>query len=560
MPKAKETMFFTVILVVLLVVSVHVPLSGGCGHRDTKPPKVHWVMRYPQTPEYEDNVLVLAYITDSGGDVANAILCYTINEKQTVKLNMKRNDSLFFAEIPALPYNSTVAYVVCAYDRAGNKACSIEHVYVVGDFRPPIITGIQQFPAEPNYNDKVVVVANATEPVNASAIKELRLSYWDGDSWLTLVMKTNGTLYKATIPELPYGTRVQYKVSAVDHAGNIASLDLYSYRVGDQYLPVAVFLVPKNGSVVSKMVEVMLYIHDDNFCKAELVLDGAVLALWNQTGTHKYTVNTATLSEGFHKLELEASDKAGNRAKNTLFINVDNTEPRVEILQPLDKSFVRGLVLVEIFADDANFERMELRIDGATHMWEAKTQRYIWNTTEHGDDEHRITLIAVDKAGNKAEKQITVLVDNTAPAIKNVEWTPKTPMANETVIVSALITEDGSGVGDILLWFKLLGGDWQKTPMTLKGNNWTATIPEFKEGGIVIFFVECYDKAGNLAKSTENYYVVKVVTAEGSMGIPLHWLALAVLALLAVLAFIAYYFLKKRKRAPTTATFLVSSL
>jgi len=545
------------LLIVLIVVSVHAPLAGGCGYRDRKPPKIHCVMRYPKTPEYEDSVLVLAYITDLGSGVANATLRCTING-QTFEMSMARNGSVFFAEIPAQPYNSTVVYVVCASDKAGNKACSSEHAYVVGDFHPPVITFIQQVPAKPNYNETVTVVANATEPQNASGIKELCLTYWDGFNWTVVVMKLNGTLYTATIPELPYGTTVQYKVSAVDNAGNTATLDVYSYTVEDQHMPVAVLLEPKNGSLVSKTLNVTLYIHDGNFCEAKLMLDGTALASWNQTGTHTHIIDTVTLSDGTHTLMLEALDKAGNRVENIISVIVDNTPPTIEILQPLDRSLVSGLVLVEVYAEDTNFEHIELKIDDDTHVWEAKTQVYVWNTKESSDGIHRIVLTAVDKAGNMAEKQITVFVDNTVPIINNVTWTPKTPTANETVIVSAQITDEGSGIENVLLWFKRLGGDWQKKPMTLEDGNWTATIPGFEESVTVIFFVECVDKAGNTARSTENYYLVEAATAGGFMGIPLHWLVLAVLAIFAVSASIAYY-LRKRKRAPPS-TFLVSSM
>lgn len=556
-----KTKCFTVFatLLVVLIVSFYAPLVSGCGRWDRKPPKIHWIMQHPEVPEYEDSVLVLAYITDSKSGVANATLCCTLNGEQKFEIGMNRNGSLFSAEISALPYNSTVAYKICAFDKAGNKACSKEYVYTVGDFHPPTITFVQQFPAKPNYNETVIVVANATEPANASGIKELRLSYSIGADWTTMVMTLNGTIYNTSIPKFPHGTTVQYRVSAIDYAGNIASMDLYSYSVGDQYLPVAIFLTPKNGSFVSKSVCVSFYVHDDNFREAELMLDGTLLDVWNQTGTHMYTIDTAMLNDGVHELKLRALDGAGNVAENTVSIMVDNTLPTAEILQPLNGSFVSGLVLVEVLSEDANFDCVELRINGVTCTWKTKTQIYVWNTTEYGDGEHKITLTAVDKAGNKAEKQVVVVVDNTAPTINSVAWTPETPTTNKTVTVTAQITETTSGIRSVSLCFKRLGEEWQKTSMALQDGNWAATIRGFEEGSIVIFYVECVDKAGNTARSTENYYVVKAATAEGFADIPLYWLALAVLAIFAVLASTAYY-LKGRKRAPTATTFLVSSL
>ncbi|MEM2337128.1 MAG: Ig-like domain-containing protein [Candidatus Bathyarchaeia archaeon] len=551
-PADKYLMLSITVLTALSLVFIQTSAAIGCGCWDIKPPKIHWVMQYPETPEYEDNVLVLAYITDSGSGVANATLYWTINGQQTTEIKMNGKDGLFYAEIPALPYNLTIAYVVYAYDKAGNKACSQRYTYVVNDFHPPAITFIQQIPFKPNYNETVTIIANATEPANASGVKEFRLSYWNGFNWTTVIMELDGALYTAAIPEFPYGTTVQYRVSVVDRAGNIAELDVYAYEVEDRYMPVAVLLTPKNGSFVSKVLNITFYAYDDNFYEANLTLDSILQASWNQTGTYTYALDTATLSSGLHALTLEALDKARNRVENTVYITVDNTAPTIEIRRPLDKSFVNGLVLVEISVYDDNFEHAELKIDGVSYIFETNHYIYAWNTLKVGDGEHKITLTAVDKAGNKAEKQIAVTVDNTAPIIDSVAWTPRTPSTNETVTVSAKIRENGSGLRDVSLWFRCIGEEWQKRPMTLKNGNWTAIIPEFKEDVTVTFYVECVDKAGNIARSAENYYVVKAVITEGFMGIPLHWLAVAVLAIFAVLASTAYYLMKKKRGAAST--------
>lgn len=551
---------FIAILIVSTIVLVQTLPAGGCGRRDSKPPKIHYVLQYPLEPEYEDSVLVLAYITDSKSGVANATLRYTVNGQQTINVGMNKNCSLYFAEIPPLSYNSTVTYAVLAYDKAGNKACSKEYVYTVGDFHPPTITFIQQTPTKPNYNETVIIVANATEPANASGVEMLILSYDYGAGWENVSMELNGAFYSTVIPKSPFGSTVRYRVCAVDKAGNTAVFDIYSYEVADQYLPIAAITTPKNGSFLSKSVNITLYAYDDNFHEAKLKIDSKILASWNQTGTSTYVLNTAVLSEGIHKLTLEALDKAGNKAEHTVFVTVDNTAPMAEIEWPIEGSYISGLALVRLRAEDANFERLELKIGEFTSIWKEKDQTYVWNTTDFSDGKHQITLTALDKAGNKAEKRITVTVDNTEPTISGLTWSPEAPAENETVKVSAQIADNLSGIKDALLWFRRLdGGEWQKTPMIVENGNWTATIPGFEENAIIVFYVECSDKAGNLARSIENYYVVKAIAAGGFTGIPLHWLVLAVLAIFVVLASTAYY-LKRRKRGAAATTFLVSSL
>jgi hypothetical protein len=203
---------------------------------------------------------------------------------------------------------------------------------------------------------------------------------------------------------------------------------------------------------------------------------------------------------------------------------------------------------------------MELKIGEALYAWEIKDQIYVWNTVDYEDGEYEIILTAMDKAGNKAEGKIAVKVDNTAPTIDELLWTPREPEVNETVKVFVQTGDGGSGIREVALWFRVLGGEWQKTPMTLENGNWTATIPGFNENAILTFYVECSDNAGNIAKSLEEYYIVKAVAAEGFGGIPLYWLILAVVAIFAVLASIAYY-VRKRRRVAAASTFIaVSSL
>ncbi len=64
-------------------------------------------------------------------------------------------------------------------------------------------------------------------------------------------------------------------------------------------------------------------------------------------------------------MTLEAVDKARNKTKHKVAITVDNTLPKAEIWS-LNGSFLRGMVIVRLHAEDANFYRMELEIGEET--------------------------------------------------------------------------------------------------------------------------------------------------------------------------------------------------
>jgi len=562
----KTIVIFLFITFLALTISLtQVFVVGACHGRDRKPPKIHYVYQYPAEPEYEDSVLVLAYITDCKSGVANVTLRYRVNGQESVTLKMNKSDNLYFAEIPPEPYNSTVAYVICAYDKAGNRAYSKEYAYAVGDFHPPTITYIERVPAQPNYNDTVLIVANAVEPPLASGVKEMLLSYSNGTGWIVTKMDFNGTFYTAMIPAFPYETTIQYRVSAVDNAGNTVTLDVYSYAVTDRFPPIATILAPNDGNYIAGNINITIYVQDDNLLTAKLRVDEILLAEWNATGQYVCPLDTAAMDEGLHVLTLEAIDKAGNTAKHTIVVTVDNTSPIAEILSPPNGTYLHGVVLIKLQAEDTNFDKMELKIgEEEVHAWEAKDQIYVWDTKGYSDGTYNITLTVFDKAGNKAESTITVMVDNTVPVIGDVSWTPTEPTENETVKVFVAIVEDGSGIKNVTLWFRRLGGEWQNMSMIFENENWTCTIPGYDENAIITFYVECFDKAGNSAKTTENYYIVKAAgeggVAPAAEGFPLYWLILIILVIFAVLASTAYYIRKRKRASATTNYFAITSL
>jgi hypothetical protein len=513
---------------------------------DVSPPIIHGVFHYPNEPNYDDRVVVLAYVTDCKSGIANVTLSYSTNFGESVNLTMTKTDGFYMAEIPPKPYNTNVSYLVYAWDKAGNLAVSPTHSYVVGDFYPPIITYVERVPAEPNYNETVSVLVNATEPAFASGISELILSYNNGTDWINVTMTPQEGLYVATIPEFAFGTTVQYRVYAFDVAGNWMSVDIYSYTVQDRFLPVAEILSPISGLYLSGDVTIEVYVYDDNFYKADLMVNETVLASWSEAGHHTCVWNASTLPDGAYKLKLKAYDQAGNIGEASCQITVDNTPPAVEIHWPLNGSFVRGTVFVEVDGEDLNLDAMTIRIDDFVHVWgEGGNQICIWETQEFTDGIYTLVLSARDKAGNTAETSIQVTVDNTAPLLSNPQLSPSEPHTGEKVNVSINVFEDGSGIKNVTLWYRVGNGEWNNLNMTLEDGNWTTGIPGQEENAIVTFYAECYDNVGNHAATAQTIYTVK---AKGEGGFPLSWLLLIIVIIGLVTGGAIYYYKIRKKK------------
>ncbi len=461
---------------------------------DTEPPVIVEVWREPETPAYNETVTVKANVTDEGSGVETVILSYSIDTINWVNVTMDWVEGLYVGEIPTFPYDTTVSYKIYAYDKAGNVATAETDWYVVGDPYPPAISYVEHSPPSPNYNQSVSVFAEVTEHPNASGVEQVILSYWNGSDWTNVTMTLENTLYTATIPALPYGTTVQYKVFAWDYAGNRADSDVYSYEVTDKYAPIARIDSPTEGSYLANDASVIVYVYDDNFDRAELVIDSIFMPPWMETGQRTFDWNTTTYPDGVYTIELKAYDKTGNVTETKITVTVDNTPPLVVINAPADESYVKGTILVSVAGNDDNFDRMELYIDDTqVQNWtDLGSQDYGWNTTDYPDGPHTITLKVYDMAGNFNATAVTVTVDNTAPTASI------TAPADGSFLKGAVqvsVTGDDNNFKNVKLY---IGDSIVATFDESGANSYTWDTSAYTDS-VYKISLKVYDKADNLA-------------------------------------------------------------
>lgn len=130
--------------------------------------------------------------------------------------------------------------------------------------------------------------------------------------------------------------------------------------------------------------------------------------------------------------------------------------------------------------------------------------------------------------------------DSIPPEIVAVDWTPTQPTPNDTVKVSANITEpvNASEVSKVLFSFMDCFGQWWNTTMTYDDESglWNVIIPQQPHNTTVKFYIIAYDNAGNIAVDNNygEYYVYTVLPEFASTIILL--LALAFTALVVIIA------------------------
>jgi len=99
---------------------------------------------------------------------------------------------------------------------------------------PPDIWKVEHSPELPEYKDIVYVNTNITD--RRSGVSHAILYYYNGSKWLNVTMGLDDQ-YISTIPALPYGTLIKYRVYAYDNVGNWKISETYSYSIADNTPP-----------------------------------------------------------------------------------------------------------------------------------------------------------------------------------------------------------------------------------------------------------------------------------------------------------------------------------
>ncbi len=248
--------------------------------------------------------------------------------------------------------------------------------------------------------------------------------------------------------------------------------------VVDNTLPEGNVISPKMSAYVSGACPISLFGGDANFEDMELYVNEDLMKTWYSGGDWTYNWNTSAYSDGEYAIKLMIWDKAGNNRTVSISVTVDNTAPSTEILTPTEGMFLTGKYNVTFTFYDANLFNATLKADGKIYdvtndAW------FLLNTTELTEGSRRITLIVVDKAGNRAEKEVTIILDHTSPILEI-----KSPADNAKLHGSATINWTVSDAN--LRWVRLIVEDFvydvtaatsfQLNTTLLKDSNYTVMI------------------------------------------------------------------------------------
>lgn len=203
---------------------------------ERKPPKIVSVLGIPETPAYNETVIVSGNVVDFESGVKDVTLEYSKDTTQE-SLAMTLSGGLYWATIPTFPYGTTVEYWIQASDNAGNSAESDSITYIVADPYQPLMSVPTWSPLDPVVNDNIVINVTITEPEGASGIDKVTLRYSNTTAVFSIPMTDNHDGNWTVVISNQTGPKVAFVVEAVDKAGNEIESDIQEFDVTTPAFP-----------------------------------------------------------------------------------------------------------------------------------------------------------------------------------------------------------------------------------------------------------------------------------------------------------------------------------
>lgn len=241
----------------------------------------------------------------------------------------------------------------------------------------------------------------------------------------------------------------------------------------DNTFPLLTVSHPAEATIVSNTIMVVGDTSDnDGIASVEVQIDGAGYAFANGLENFGYTIDTLSLSNGDHLIEIKSTDLAGNETVVSLTIEVDNESPVIVISDPTENELISGVYPASgTTNDNTGIAEVRYRVDLGGWSIATGTDNFSFDlvSSSLGDGSHTLFVEALDDAGNIITSSVTFQSDNTAPDIiittpvemqyfKNSLSSSGTAQDNLDV-VQVQISIDGAPFQDAIgeeIWYKLI--------------------------------------------------------------------------------------------------------
>jgi hypothetical protein len=438
-----------------------------------------------------------------------------------------RSGDTYNGTIPNQTNDAVVEYYITANDSWGLLTTALDGgsywTYTVGDTTAPTIDNVIQTPATVGYLDSVNITAEITE--EGTGLQSVNL-YWrlNAGYWNISSMSSTGSGgYYVFIGPHSYNIFVEYYINATDNVGLQGISSTYSYTVTDTVPPVITNLAHTPVSVeYTDSPTVRCNVTDALSGVATVVLyyqvDGggwSTVAMSPTSGTGYAGTIPAQTWNAFVEYYVNATDNAGAwiTASDSYTVG-DSVDPQISDIgqTPVSVNYTDSPV-VNCDATDAGSGiatvTLYYRVDGGT--WNPVSMSHISGDRYEGSIPVQswnafveYYIVAADAAGNSVTDDNSgsyysySVGDNIDPIISNVDHSPDPVSSTDTATVGCDVTDVGSGVNTVTLWYQVDSGGWSAVAMSnTAGNHYEGVIGVQTYASFVEYYIVATDVAGN---------------------------------------------------------------
>ena len=251
-----------------------------------------------------------------------------------------------------------------------------------------------------------------------------------------------------TLPNLASGSH-SLKITAEDRAGNARRVVVpFSF---DPNAPAVELTSPQPNAYLNRRDVRVAWTSSDSASGIDhfslRVDSGPEVVLPGSAREHA----VASVPEGIHIVSLTAVDVAGNTATAIVAFTVDATPPDIAVISPVEGAYVAGTQVTVLWsASDAvsGIARYEVALDLGAPVSLPGAGAYSFPDVPEGL--HRVSVRAVDRAGNAREAFVNAILDATAPQFIVLSPVPG-GMITGAVTVSWRVADLISGVDRVEL-------------------------------------------------------------------------------------------------------------
>lgn len=379
----------------------------------------------------------------------------------------------------SIPMEGIWNVTIIVYDIYGNL--DYDSVVIISDFSPPLLNVIS--PVNMTVTNEVCVDISWESSDNFSGVDYIEIHV--DDNTIYILDQYCGSICIF----LGHGVHI-IRVCACDRAGNTAIITIF---IAVDIIPPEISPPLSDAICISSNNLNLRWIGIDDFTGVQCYYIKIDDSSWTYIGNESYYY-LENLSEGTHIIYIKAVDNVGNVRITTRRLIVDMTPPTIIILSPSNGSYINDEVLeIRWYAADkiSGIQLFTLYLDNVAWI--------LFNNCikieNLGDGQHYLRIIAIDRAGNSLEKNISFIVDRSPPKLN--AYVPIITFGNKISI--EINTTDNIAIWKI--YVRVDGGRWIEA-------NISRTIILYASSGKHIIQIKVVDRASNFAVETIKTIVI----------------------------------------------------